>query len=123
MGQWRCEFSYSRTIWTLFLSSGKFKRESFFDDFDNDSKTTFHATFGNRSYTWSFGPFESSQNSASGFKWTEPPNWKNQRDTEWDNSSDCDSDEEAADVGSCSDRTILGLPQTGPLKIEEVKTA
>ncbi|CAK9316343.1 unnamed protein product [Citrullus colocynthis] len=103
----------------------KFRRESFFNDFDNDSETIFHATFGNRSYTWSFDSFkETSQDSASGFGWTEPPNWKNQRATAWDNSSDCDSDEETTpDVGSCSDRTILGLPQTGPLKIEEVKTA
>lgn len=108
----------------MFFSSGKFRRESFFDDFDNGSETIFHARFGNRSYTWSFGSCkESSENSASGFEWTEPPNWKNQRATEWDNSSDCESDEESTDVGSCSDRTILGLPQTGPLKIEDVKTA
>ncbi|KAG6605274.1 hypothetical protein SDJN03_02591, partial [Cucurbita argyrosperma subsp. sororia] len=83
-------------------SKRKFRRESFANDFDNDPETIFHATFGNRSYTWSFGTRKDSfQNSASGFEWTEsPPNWKNQRD-----------------------RTILGLPKTGPLKIEEVKAA
>ncbi|XP_050947546.1 uncharacterized protein LOC103499655 isoform X2 [Cucumis melo] len=90
----------------------KFGRESFFaNDFNNDYETTFHATFGDRSYSWSFG-------------WTNPPNWKNQRAKEWDNLSDCESDDEKTpDVGSCSDRAILGLPRTGPLKMEEVKTA
>ncbi|XP_022158416.1 uncharacterized protein LOC111024907 [Momordica charantia] len=102
----------------------KFRRESFYDDFDNDSETVFHTRFGNRSYAWSFGSCkESSENSAFGFEWTQPPNWKNRRAAEWDNSSDCESDEETTDVGSCSDRTILGLPQKGPLKIEDVKTA
>lgn len=106
-------------------SKRKFRRESSVNDFDNDSETIFHTRFGNRSYTWSFGACKDSfQNSASGFEWTEsPPNWKNQRGTEWENSSDCESDEETADVGSRSDRTILGLPKTGPLKIEEVKAA
>lgn len=110
-------------IW--FFSSGKFGRESFANNFSNDHETIFHATFGDKSYSWSFGSFkETSQDSTYGFGWTNPPNWKNQRAKEWDNLSDFESDdEETPDVGSCSDRTILGLPRTGPLKIEEVKTA
>lgn len=105
-------FIIHRELCIWFFSSGKFGRESFFaNDFNNDYETTFHATFGDRSYSWSFG-------------WTNPPNWKNQRAKEWDNLSDCESDDEKTpDVGSCSDRAILGLPRTGPLKMEEVKTA
>ncbi|CAJ2641586.1 unnamed protein product [Trifolium pratense] len=47
--------------------------------------------------------------------------WKTASD---DESYDNDKDDDAScRVGSSSDRTILGLPPTGPLKIEDVKIA
>ncbi|ERN12959.1 hypothetical protein AMTR_s00040p00015720 [Amborella trichopoda] len=36
---------------------------------------------------------------------------------------DSDSDEDSCVVGSYSDRITLGLPSSGPLKIEDVKNA
>lgn len=104
--------------------SGKIKRESFSEDFD--SETMFHATFGNRCYTWSFrnrqGP--SCENSTSGFEWREHSDWTNSRSRKWKSASDAESDnDDSCCVGSSSDRTILGLPPVGPLKIEDVKNA
>ncbi|KAA8531005.1 hypothetical protein F0562_005705 [Nyssa sinensis] len=103
----------------------KFRRESFFEDFDEHPERVFQATFGNRWYTWSFKPWEepSFQNSAAGFEWREHSNWTNSRNREWETTSETESDDEPTVVGSCSDRTILGLPQKGPLKIEDVKNA
>ncbi|KAJ6761505.1 CHAPERONE DNAJ-DOMAIN SUPERFAMILY PROTEIN [Salix koriyanagi] len=49
--------------------------------------------------------------------------WKDQRYREWDANRETESDNASYSVGSHSDRTILGLPLTGPLKIEDVKNA
>ncbi|XP_010548081.1 PREDICTED: uncharacterized protein LOC104819630 [Tarenaya hassleriana] len=93
-------------------------QESFSDDYDSDNR--FEATFGRRTYSWSFKYGSCSRNSgSSGFEWREGWNWTNQRtknrdDEYWD---------ESLSVGSRSDRTILGLPLFGPLKIEDVKKA
>ncbi|KAJ6854610.1 hypothetical protein NC651_039526 [Populus alba x Populus x berolinensis] len=87
---------------------------------DCDPETVFHATFGNRWYTWSNKSF---QGEPSGFEWREPPKWKDQRFKEWDANRETESDNASYSVGSHSDRTILGLPLTGPLKIEDVKNA
>lgn len=87
---------------------------------DCDPETVFHATFGNRWYTWSNKSF---QGEPSGFEWREPPKWKNRRYRGWDATSETEYDNTSYSVGSHSDRTILGLPPTGPLKIEDVKNA
>ncbi|KAH1245796.1 hypothetical protein GmHk_06G016037 [Glycine max] len=85
-------------------------------------KRKLNATFGNKWYTWSFNNWSgfSSEHSTSGFEWREHSNrtnkWKNESDIEHD-------DDDDSCVGSCSDRTVLGLPPTGPLKIEDVKNA
>lgn len=102
--------------------AGKFKRESFSDDFDHPERT-FQAEFGNKWYTWSSGGDNSFNNPESGFEWREKSGWTNQRTKEWDNTSDSESEEKSYDVGSCSDREILGLPRAGPIKIEDVKNA
>lgn len=101
----------------------KLKRESFSDD-ENHPETIFHATYGKRWYTWSFNSQRDSsfQDSASGFEWREHSSWKD-RSKRWENSSDIESDDEQCTIGSCSDRKILGLPSTGPLKTEDVKKA
>ncbi|XP_048334408.2 uncharacterized protein LOC107425521 [Ziziphus jujuba] len=102
----------------------KFKRESFSEDFDEHPEAFFQATFGNRWYTWSFNSSTDyySQNSAFGFEWREHSSWKHKNKT-WEASSDTESDDEPHTVGSCSDRTILGLPPAGPLKMDDVKKA
>ncbi|XP_014617138.2 uncharacterized protein [Glycine max] len=100
---------------------GKIRRECFFEDFDGHEQI-FQATFGNKWYTWSFNNWRSSssEHSTSGFEWREHSNrtnkWKNESDTEHEDDDSCCE-------GSSSDRTVLGLPPTGPLKIEDVKNA
>ncbi|CAJ1974672.1 unnamed protein product, partial [Sphenostylis stenocarpa] len=101
----------------------KIRRESFSEDFDGHPEQIFQATYGNKWYTWSFSNWSgsSSEHSTSGFEWREHSNrtnkWKkNESDLEHD-------DDDSCFVGSSSDRTILGLPPTGPLKIEDVKNA
>ncbi|KAK8644514.1 hypothetical protein V6N13_123819 [Hibiscus sabdariffa] len=104
-------------------SKGKLKRESFSEEFDHPERI-FQAKFGNKWYTWSSGVDHSFKNPESGFDWRGKPGWTNQRTRAWEGASDEESEEdESFDVGSCSDREILGLPQTGPLMIEDVKNA
>ncbi|XVF58713.1 hypothetical protein PTKIN_Ptkin07bG0088200 [Pterospermum kingtungense] len=100
----------------------RYRRESFSEDFDHP-ETIFQATFGNKWYTWAYRGDSSFQNSEYGFEWRENPGRTNRRTKEWENSSDSESEDELYTVGSCSDRAILGLPTTGPLKIEDVKNA
>lgn len=104
--------------------SGKSKRESFSEDYDNNPERIFQATFGNKWYSWSFNSWRDSsfQDSTSGFEWREKSSSEN-RSKRWENISDTESDDESCTIGSCSDRTILGLPPTGPLKTEDVKKA
>ncbi|KAH8481084.1 hypothetical protein H0E87_031127 [Populus deltoides] len=97
----------------------KLRRESS-AQYSGDPETVFHATFGNRWYTWSNKSF---QGEPSGFEWREPPKLKDQRYKEWDANRETESGNASYSVGSHSDRTILGLPLTGPLKIEDVKNA
>ncbi|XP_016648695.1 PREDICTED: uncharacterized protein LOC103328100 isoform X2 [Prunus mume] len=102
----------------------KFKRESFSEDDDNNPESIFRATFGKKWYTWSFDSCRDSsfKDSESGFEWSEQSSWKD-KSKRWENSSDAESDDESCTIGSYSDRTILGLPPTGPLKAEDVKKA
>ncbi|KAK4774019.1 hypothetical protein SAY87_029038 [Trapa incisa] len=104
----------------------KIRRESFTEDLDGQPETIFHATFGNRWYTWSFNSEYSStfEDPSFGFEWRESTSSGNQRTSKWESISDVESDdEEEISIGSSSDRTILGLPPRGPLKIEDVKSA
>lgn len=107
----------------------KIRRHSFCEEEpDGQPEQIFHATFGSRSYTWSFCNTNgsSSKHSTYGFEWREHTNktntnkWKSASDDEDDGN---DKDDDSCRVGSSSDRTILGLPPTGPLKIEDVKIA
>lgn len=101
----------------------KIRRESFCEDFDDHPEQIFQATFGNRWYTWSFSNMRgssSSEYSTSGFEWREHSN----RTNKWKSASDIESDDDdSCCVGSSSDRTTLGLPPNGPLKIDDVKNA
>lgn len=101
-------------------------RENFDEDFEEFSSRAFRLKFGNRRYTWSFDEsWEEfrSQDSTTGFKWRENLNGTFSRNKKWANESDAESDNESYCVGSSSDRTLLGLPMRGPLKIEDVKNA
>ncbi|KAL8251569.1 hypothetical protein R6Q59_035262 [Mikania micrantha] len=102
----------------------KSKKANFFEEFDDDDvddpRTHFHATFGNRRYSWSFKSWEESfsQSQTSGFEYSNARNkWRTVSD---DESTD---DNDSYVVGSHSDRITLGLPINVPLNIEEVKNA
>lgn len=105
--------------------SGKLRNEYFSDEFDDQRETVFQATFGNRSYTWSFKPWTESNFSSNptGFEWRESQSWTSSKKKEWDTRSEIESEDERSVAGSFSDRTTLGLPVRGPLKIEDVKNA
>lgn len=120
--------------------SVKYRRDCYFEDFDEHPEISYEATVRNKHYTWSFNSWGKSsfQSSTSGFEWREHPNrtnsrfkaWgtasqfksTNGRNKEWDPASKTWSDGKSC-LGSFSDRNLLGLPLKGPLKIEEVKTA
>lgn len=103
----------------------KLRQKCFSEDFDKDPEPIFKATFGNRWYTWSFNWRQESsfEKSTSGFEWREHSSWKANRKRRQETLGESDSDDDSYSVGSRSDRTILGLPPTGPLKIEDVKNA
>lgn len=102
----------------------QFSRNSSYEDCDGYSETFFEVNFGGRCYTWSYRSTEepSFQSSSTGFEWREHSEWTNSN-REWDAAHETYSYRETSFPGSSSDRTILGLPITGPLKIEDVKTA
>ncbi|KAK9134462.1 hypothetical protein Syun_013792 [Stephania yunnanensis] len=93
--------------------------------YNGGNQVVFHATFGSRCYTWSFRSREDSnfRHSSSGFEWRDQSNWTNNRGRTWNTTSETDEDEKSYAVGSRSDRALLGLPTSGPLKIEDVKSA
>lgn len=102
--------------------AGKFKRESFSDE-EDDPETMFQATFGNRWYTWSF-KHSYFQSSTFGHESREHRKWNSHIDEEGDATSERESSyDESCSVGSSHDRTILGLPPSGPLSIKDVKNA
>ncbi|XP_043722189.1 uncharacterized protein LOC122669487 [Telopea speciosissima] len=103
----------------------KLRRDSFFDELNEHPETVFQATFGSRCFTWSFRSWEEShfRSSTTGFEWRDRSNGTNKRREEQETTSETDDDNESFVVGSYAERTILGLPPTGPLKIEDVKSA
>ncbi|XP_047973204.1 uncharacterized protein LOC125215721 [Salvia hispanica] len=84
----------------------KHQRENTFDDCDEDPAKAFFAAFGRDGSNWNFRCREQRS------EWTEYSNQSNSRFSE-----------HAAKSVTYADRKILGLPETGPLKIEDVKTA
>lgn len=104
------------------------KRSFSDEDTYSDPATVFRATFGEKQYTWSFAGDHFSGDSASGFERTTESEWTNRRNRGWAISSDSESECDEEDYSNAlrethSDRTILGLPPSGPLKIEDVKNA
>ncbi|CAN1169444.1 hypothetical protein LINPERPRIM_LOCUS19811 [Linum perenne] len=99
----------------------KFRRRDSCDEADSDDpESTFQAKFGNKWYTWSFNSSTSRGSKSESTHWT----WRNLNDEERGNAKpESDEEEPPIVIGSCSDRRTLGLPLSGPLQIEEVKTA
>ncbi|KAF9601588.1 hypothetical protein IFM89_020504, partial [Coptis chinensis] len=109
------------------FSRGNRRRKKFCADSDEESDNVFRATFGNRCYTWSFRDWDepSFQTSSAEFEWRDQSRWNKNRRRVWDSASDIDDDDvddKSCIVGSYSDRMVLGLPPTGPLKIDFVKS-
>lgn len=94
------------------------------EDWDEHPAKIFQATFGGKWYTWSHKPRKeySSDGSKTEFHNREETEWSG-RQYNWDNGSDTKYNSEPYIVGSYSERSILGLPIRGPLKIEDVKNA
>lgn len=102
----------------------KFRKGFLSEDEDDHPETIFHATFGNRWYTWSFNSWTgSSQRSTPGFDWRENFHCMNDGREEREAASEAGSEGETCGVGSHSDRAILGLPPNGPLKMKDLKNA
>ncbi|XP_008784160.2 uncharacterized protein LOC103703174 [Phoenix dactylifera] len=99
-------------------------RQSSYDEDDYEHPDTkISATFGGqRCFTWSFTSGETLhfQNYATGFEWRDNSERIKTRKKVW---SESDIEDEPSDIGSQSHRVILGLPLTGPLKLDDVKHA
>nr|GLL19598.1 uncharacterized protein LOC109174690 isoform X1 [Ipomoea trifida] len=94
------------------------------EDWNEHPAKIFQATFGDKWYTWSHKPRKeySFDGSKAQFHHGEETEWSG-RQYNWDNGSDTKYNTESCIVGSYSERSILGLPIRGPLKIEDVKNA
>lgn len=102
----------------------KFRKGYLSEDDDDHPETLFQASFGNRWYTWYFNSGTgTSQRSTPGFDWRESFHRTSDRQEEWKTPNEPDSEDEASNVGSHSDRVVLGLPRYGPLKLKDVKNA
>lgn len=100
-------------------------KKSFYNDEGDyqQPEPKFSASFaGYRCYTWSYESWESSnfQSSTSGFEWREDSKWEKARKRAWNESG---VENASTNVGSYSHRVALGLPPTGPLKLDDVKSA
>lgn len=86
------------------------------DEFDTETTFADRKSQSHKAYSYS-------KDSTSGFEWRQGFSWTNQsqRSKNWDDESSCD--EEPLIVKSRSQRTVLGLPTFGPLKISDVKNA
>ncbi|VVA99493.1 unnamed protein product [Arabis nemorensis] len=90
------------------------------DDFGADASNTFENKW-REGWTTQSRKASYSRDSTSGFEWREGWSWttQSQRSRSWSDDS-CD---EPSIIGSQSERTVLGLPLVGPLKLGDVKDA
>ena len=91
------------------------------DYFDVD--TLFRSTFGgNWIFYWSFINEETPRwKNSSGYSYNYERNWRYRVEEDYDSSSEFDSNQSKADFAS--DRLVLGLSASDPLKLEDVKHA
>ncbi|XP_020246756.1 uncharacterized protein LOC109824543 isoform X2 [Asparagus officinalis] len=97
------------------------KKSFYYDDDCEQSEPNFSATFGgHKFYTWSWEN-PNFQSSTYGFEWRDETNWEKSK-KRFCNESDVEDDSSNV-VGLYSHRVALGLPPTGPLKLDDVKCA
>lgn len=74
-----------------------------------------------KGFTWSYDAWENYHFSEYGkqFEWKENSKSEKAKRVR----SDMDDEDESCDVGSHTHRVTLGLPPTGPLKLDDVKSA
>ncbi|KAJ8467317.1 hypothetical protein OPV22_029869 [Ensete ventricosum] len=99
------------------------KNSSYDEDYYDHPETIYETVFGgHRGFTWSFESWARFHFSRSGarFEWKDESRWENTRSRVW---NECDDEDNLTDVGSHSDRVTLGLPPTGPLTLDDVKSA
>ncbi|KAH9612409.1 hypothetical protein KSS87_010845 [Heliosperma pusillum] len=94
---------------------------SFCEDGDDDVETVFRSAFGDRFFFWSYvnedypnGRRSSRHSKSHKFSWR----WRDQSQDEYDYTP-----EDTQKSNLASERTALGLSASGPLKLEDVKTA
>ncbi|CAH9071136.1 unnamed protein product [Cuscuta epithymum] len=125
----KCELkSSARSRTRLRRRQRKLKKQCLYeDDYDDEHpEKIFRATFGDKSYTWSYKPWK--EFSFDGKKTRvhheeEMREWNARQQSNHYSSDSNHSISESYIVGSYSERSILGLPVRGPLKIEDVKNA
>ncbi|XP_064976289.1 uncharacterized protein LOC103994290 isoform X2 [Musa acuminata AAA Group] len=99
------------------------KNSSYDEDYYDNPETIYETVFGgHRGFTWSFESWARCHFSKSGtqFEWKDESRWEKTRSRLW---SESDDEDNLTDVGSHSHRVALGLPPTGPLKLDDVKSA
>ncbi|XP_064934444.1 uncharacterized protein LOC135587226 [Musa acuminata AAA Group] len=100
------------------------KKNSSYDEDSYDNPETIYETVfgGHRGFTWSFESWARCHFSKSGtqFEWKNESRWEKTRSRVW---SESDDEDNLTDVGSHSHRVALGLTPTGPLKLDDVKSA
>nr|CAD1838731.1 unnamed protein product [Ananas comosus var. bracteatus] len=103
--------------------------QSFYDFHDEDDfihpGSVFETVFGrHRGFAWSYISWENFRlnDTKFTFKWSDESRRQKARKRIWSESDD-DGDDESTNVGSQAHRVTLGLPLTGPLKLDEVKSA
>ncbi|XP_072980261.1 uncharacterized protein [Typha angustifolia] len=95
-------------------------KNSFNQEYCDDPGTP--STFGGqRSFTWNWSAENLHfQSSSTGFEWRENSQWTKSGEKFWNES---DVEEESSDIDLQSHRVTLGLPASGPLKLDDLKRA
>lgn len=99
----------------------KSREEYFHEDNDDHPDRVYQATFGNRTYTWTFKPRQDPFFSI----FTREFVWKEEKCTSGNEGKERDTANEFASgfVGLSADRALLGLPPRGPINMDDVKNA
>lgn len=107
-------------------SRHRYTRNPSFVEDDFDVESIFRSAFGgDRIFYWSFINDENPQwRSRDGFSnFRKSWKWRHQNENEYDSSTESESESDQSYSGLVSDRLALGLSASGPLKLEDVKTA
>lgn len=94
------------------------------DDDDDDVETIFRSAFGDQFFFWSFvnddyPNWRNSSRRANSYK----TSWKRRQQNEDENEYEYISEDDTSKSNLASERVILGLSASGPLKLDDVKNA